>query len=452
MHPLVPLCLDKVPFDYVELDPKEQFSGIYAYYCTCNGKFYIGSTKSFLKEKIGKKYNRGRKADHISSLRNNSHKNPILRRAFHKYGEHNFHWFKLEGGVKIEDLLVREDYYLAKYRPFDKNIGFNINDVATRGNTHMKPITATYKLVKLTGEIIEGENITKFARENNLHRECISQLLKGEREHYEGFVSFNDIHRLEEIKAKLKRKNYYKLISPTGEIVEGHDRKEFCKKYNLKMRYLWDILGERVNSVFGWRLFISGKHPDRNLTQDELKALDDEIENKRFSTFLKEVELRLNGEKIKIFNVEEYCRKNNLSHDSMLKIVNGTRNTEYCGYTSANEELHLKQVNNSIKAIAIDTEGRFTKIKGIVDFCKLSNTKLTNVRYYSKNNKWLNGCYFLIDTQGLTEQVRNDLLVNKKSLLFPDNPELELKEVTNEEFITALDIYRNSQLLLPNCK
>lgn len=456
MHPTIPLCLDKIPFDYLELDPKEQFSGVYAYYCTCNNKFYIGSTKNFLPINNEKEHLKGRKAEHLNSLRNSSHGNPILQRAFGKYGELNFYWFKLEGGVERKDLIAREDFYLAKYRPFDKTIGFNINQKASGGNPNFKPIVGCYKFVKFSGEIIEGENITKFARENKLQRRFLSELIGRKRDYYKGLILFENIHRLEDIMSAVKEnefnRTYYKLISPTGEIVEGYDREAFCKKYNMKLRHLSDVIADRCDSILGWRLFVPGKHPNRNLTQEELKILQDEVKERGLRSFIKETEVRLNGEKIKIFNVEDYCRRNRLSHDSMLKIVNGTRNTEYCGYTSADEELHLKQVNNSIKAIAIDTDGRFTKIRGISDFCKLSSTNLTNVRYYSKNNKWLNGCYFVIDTQGFTERERVCLLADKKSLLFPDNPNLELKEISNQEFITALDIYRNSQLLLQNCK
>lgn len=424
----VPLDLSKIPFEYIEFDPKIQFSGVYACYCTSNNKFYIGSTKSFLPTRTYK----GRKADHLNALKRQDHGNPIFKRAFKKYGESNFFWFKLEGEIQEEDLLSREDFYLAKYKPFDRNVGFNINEKATGGNPNFKPIISHYKFVRFSGEIVEGENLTKFARDNNIWLRYLISLKFGKRDYCQGLIDFSNIHRLEEIvslaKRKERKKTYYKLISPTGEIVEGDDREAFCKKYGLKMRNMWDILSGRVDTVFGWRLFIPGKHPDRNLTQEELKLQDEEIKLER----VKGVEVRFNGRKIKISSVKGYCRKMGLSSTSLFGVVNAERETAYKGYTHESEEIHQKQIRNSIKAIAINEKGEFVKVSHISRFCKDFGIKLTDIHYHSQRNKFINGYSFIFDTDKMNEEQERAALKDKKVKLFPNKPELGLKEVSIE--------------------
>ena len=425
---IIPLDLTKVPFEFQEFDPQNQFSGIYACYCTSNNKFYVGSTKDFLPTKIY----RGRKADHLNSLRKGSHDNVILQRAFDKYGEFNFFWFKLEGDIKRENLLDREDYYLAKYRPFDREIGFNINKKATGGNPNFKSILSRYKFVKLSGEIVEGENLSKFARDNKVWLRYLLDLKFGKRDYYKGFISFDNIHRLEEIKSAIEEKRckqYFKVISPTGELLEGFDRKDFCKKHQLKLRIFRDLLAGRIIKTSGWRLFNANKHPDRSLTLGEVKSLN---EKEKIDRYQIETKVRFNGKIIEITNVRQFCKRNNLSPDSMFRIGNGQRKTEYRGYTSLDEETHKQQIRNSIRAIAINQRGEFVKLRHISGFCKKFDIKITDIGNHSRRNKFINGYSFIFNTEGISEEQERSLLEEKRTKLFPDNPDLVLREIEQE--------------------
>lgn len=81
-------------------------SGIYKIENTCNGKFYIGSTKNLQK----------RKYDHFYELRKGSHKNKIFQRSFNKYKEESFVFEVLEF-CEPEDRLELEQIYLDVYQP-----------------------------------------------------------------------------------------------------------------------------------------------------------------------------------------------------------------------------------------------------------------------------------------------------------------------------------------------
>lgn len=103
---------------------KEKISGIYKITNTINNKFYIGSSNN-----IKKRWNR-----HKMDLRNNKHKNTLLQNSYNKYGVDVFLFEIIEIISEYNMLLEREQYYLDKYKSYNKNIGFNINTKSSGGN------------------------------------------------------------------------------------------------------------------------------------------------------------------------------------------------------------------------------------------------------------------------------------------------------------------------------
>lgn len=67
-----------------------------------NNKIYIGSAVNF----------RRRVLEHHRGLRNNKHHSIALQRAWNKYGEENFIWEVLEIIDMVENLLIREQFYI----------------------------------------------------------------------------------------------------------------------------------------------------------------------------------------------------------------------------------------------------------------------------------------------------------------------------------------------------
>ncbi len=100
-------------------------SGIYKITCTANNKIYIGSAVNL----------RNRKSQHIYTFQHNKHKNPIMQNAWNKYGEQAFIFEVLELVLVPDLLLVQEQYWLDKLKPFGRK-GFNIYREAGSGFGH----------------------------------------------------------------------------------------------------------------------------------------------------------------------------------------------------------------------------------------------------------------------------------------------------------------------------
>lgn len=102
-------------------------SVIYKITNSITNKFYIGSTCNFQKRKYA----------HLNHLRNNKHCNKKLQNSWNKYGEINF-IFEIIEYTDRENLIILEQYYLDFYKPYDKNIGYNIAKLANPNNFGIK--------------------------------------------------------------------------------------------------------------------------------------------------------------------------------------------------------------------------------------------------------------------------------------------------------------------------
>jgi hypothetical protein len=100
-------------------------SGIYKITNIINGKFYIGSSID-----ISRRLNA-----HKSMLINNTHRNPILQRAWNKYGSDKFTFEIVEECTSDQKICFeREQYYLDLLKPY-LEVGYNIEKTASGGDT-----------------------------------------------------------------------------------------------------------------------------------------------------------------------------------------------------------------------------------------------------------------------------------------------------------------------------
>lgn len=98
----------------------DNISGIYKITNIINNKIYIGSSNNVYK----------RKREHFSSLKNGTHCNIHLQRAYNFYGKNNF-IFEVIEVCDEANLLKTEQNYLDKY--FDNGINcYNENPVANK--------------------------------------------------------------------------------------------------------------------------------------------------------------------------------------------------------------------------------------------------------------------------------------------------------------------------------
>lgn len=99
----------------------EKISGIYKIHNIVNNKMYIGSSIEIY----------GRWQDHKKELRHNYHTNKRLQHSWNKYGEDKFVFEILENVGNKENLLDREQYWMNYYDSYNRDIGFNINPIAS---------------------------------------------------------------------------------------------------------------------------------------------------------------------------------------------------------------------------------------------------------------------------------------------------------------------------------
>lgn len=94
---------------------KEVICGIYKIENTTNGKIYIGQSRD-----INDRWNY-----HIRSLKNNTHHNYHLQKAWNKYGEESFLFAVVERCEEF-DLSNREMHYISKFKTTNRKYGYNL--------------------------------------------------------------------------------------------------------------------------------------------------------------------------------------------------------------------------------------------------------------------------------------------------------------------------------------
>lgn len=85
----------------------ENQMGIYCIINIVNQKRYIGSSKNL----------RNRLWKHRSLLRNNKHENVKLQNSWNKYTEKNFDYYIIEYCQSLDDLQIREQFYIDTLKP-----------------------------------------------------------------------------------------------------------------------------------------------------------------------------------------------------------------------------------------------------------------------------------------------------------------------------------------------
>lgn len=128
-------------------------SGVYSIKCIGNDKIYVGSTTmSFMK----------RYRHHSNQLSVNNHKNSYLQNSHNKYGVETFQFDILEI-CERDDCLLKEQIWIDNLNVISKDIGFNINPLAS-GTPNMSEETIkkrTESKKEFNKECIEYYNLFK---------------------------------------------------------------------------------------------------------------------------------------------------------------------------------------------------------------------------------------------------------------------------------------------------
>lgn len=128
----------------------------------------------------------------------------------------------------------------AKARRVSKGVNSRLMNDKSKGN---------YTLISPDGiEFNSIFNLTNFCVENNLKRNCVYHLIKGNQKTYKGWtVKVNSSP-----KKSLTKK--YKFMSPTGDVVEVDNVSTFCRKYSLSEGSIRCMIRDVCKQHNGWKL------------------------------------------------------------------------------------------------------------------------------------------------------------------------------------------------------
>lgn len=208
-------------------------SGIYIIKNKVNEKFYIGSAV----------YINARWAVHKTTLNKNIHKNRKLQNAWNKYDENNFIFEILELVEDVNDLIIREQYWIDKLNACE--VGYNLSPTAgstlgvkysdgskeklkkPKSEEHKNNISKSLILNKSKAGKNNGmydKNHTRESKEKNKYLKdgtLKSEAYKGENNHFYGKfhtkeskekISEGRIKRLNDDKSNIKKKVNIKQV------------------------------------------------------------------------------------------------------------------------------------------------------------------------------------------------------------------------------------------------
>lgn len=246
---------------------------IYAIENLENGKVYIGSAIK----------NKARWRNHKCALRNGTHHNSHLQRAWDYYGKESFEFLVVENHVPSSDLIEAEQYWLDRARacgpvynqcmvigasrlglPHTKETRRKMS-VAQKGKTHSKETRRNASLAKgrpypsfihqETGEIIPaGRGISTLCREMGLTQGCLSAVARGDRYSHKGWILVSPIDGAPTTHDRTRDyPSFYH--QDTGEILPaGHNLTAMCREYGLERSGMNRVMLGQLRSSQGWEL------------------------------------------------------------------------------------------------------------------------------------------------------------------------------------------------------
>lgn len=216
-------------------------SGVYQILCTENNKIYIGSSLN-LKYRINR---------HFNDLKKHKHASKHLQNAYDKYGEDKFKIIYLEeydtGELTLQELLLREQYYLDTLKPWDRKIGFNTCPKAGNPNSGNLSEETKRKISEANkGRIVSEETRKKIGNSNRGKKMPISAINK---------IKQSKIGLKQTEENIAKRAKEYSFIDQNGNIYVGKNLKRFCEEHDLHRLNMKKVLTGERKSHHGFKKY-----------------------------------------------------------------------------------------------------------------------------------------------------------------------------------------------------
>lgn len=260
-------------------------SGIYKILNKVTADCYVGSA-AYLKSRF---------SAHRRLLKNEKHQNRYLQNVFNKYGEDNFTFEVIEYVEDKDNLISREQHYIDTLKPkynICKVAGSSLGrkcsrktrrklSEAQRGKKHSEE--SKRKMSKAQKGKMHSEETKKKISEANMGRvpseetkRKISEANMGRMHSEETRKKMSRAHKgmmlSEETKRKLSEANIgkklseeskrklsearerpFKIISPSGIVIEGVNLNKFCKEHDLKSGHMSEVVNGKRKQHKGWR-------------------------------------------------------------------------------------------------------------------------------------------------------------------------------------------------------
>ena len=267
-------------------------SGVYQIRCIPTGKIYIGSAVDL----------RARWEHHRQSLRRGDHSNIHLQNAWDKYGKANFEFSVLEL-VDVSDLLQTEQEWIDRTGCADRNIGFNIFDVAGSPGDAFAQIWEGF--IDPEGNEVIITNLQEFCRQHSLDHSSMIRLAKGNNKlkSHKGWTHKNSIRQRDYVKT------YDGFIDPEGNPIGPiTNLAVFCREHGLDNTHMVAVAHGRIYSHRGWTY--------NNERQNERKlGLP-----KTYTGFINP-----DGQRVIITNLKAFCDEQGLEVVHMHEVRSGKR-------------------------------------------------------------------------------------------------------------------------------
>lgn len=254
-------------------------AGIYMMACLVSGRFYIGSSAHL----------RARFSEHASELKGGDHPNRHLQNAWSKYGKDQFVFTVLEY-CSPEMLLIREQWYLDEWRPYDKTIGYN-NAPEAASNRGVRHSEETKQKIgqRNRGRIKSPETIEKLRQM---------------------WVANYDDWQQQSIDS---RGISFEIVSPTGQTHKVKGLNRFAREHGLDRCHLARVIKGKNDSIRGWHLPSFTPRPDYAFSNPIGETVS-----------------------VRFGELTGFCRQHGLKPFNMGRMHNGHQKT-HCGWTKHQE-------------------------------------------------------------------------------------------------------------------
>ena len=204
----------------------------------------------------------------------------------------------------------------------------------------------SFKLKSPSGEIVEGKNLREFCRNHDLNASILCGVLKGRVRSHKGWTSTIVTD------SQLKNIKKFTLKSPTGEIVSGENINQFAKENNLSSQGLYSVLSGKRKSHKGWVL------PETEIVED---------------TLYKEFILKSpSGEIVYGKNMSQFAKENNLTSQGLYNVLSG-RQKIHRGWSLPETDENVRRGRKSKEFALKSPTGEIVYGKNVNQFAREHN-------------------------------------------------------------------------------